>query len=57
MISNLNKCQEQINNVNVTFHPIVNPKNFSTANMMKQYCEIIIRDEWINKHHYTSSSI
>lgn len=57
MISNLNKCQEQINNVNVTFHPIVNPKKFSTANMMKQYCEIIIRDEWINNHHYTSSSI
>ena len=57
MITNINQCQKQINNVNVTFHPIINPNKFKSADIMKQYCEVIIRDEWINRHHYTSSSI
>lgn len=57
LMKNVHECQKQINNVNVTFHPLVNSKNFTSAKHMKQYCEIVIRDEWINKHHYTTSSI
>lgn len=57
LMRNIYECQKQINNVNVTFHPIINPNKFKSAKHMKQYCEIIIRDEWINKHHYTTSSI
>lgn len=56
-LKNAYKCQKQLNDVHVTFHPIIKPSNFKDARHMKQYCEIIIRDEWINQHHYTESSI
>ena len=57
LFRNIKKCQKQINNVDVTFHPIVNPKNFKDHLHMKRYCEVLITDEWINQHHYKTSSI
>ena len=57
MMRNVRECQKQINNVHITFHPIVNPTKFKTADNMRKYCEIIIIDEWINQHHYTKTSI
>ena len=54
---NIHQCQKnKINNVNVTFHPIINPKKFKDHLNMKKYCEIVITDEWINQHNYKNSS-
>ena len=39
------------NPVNITFHPVVNPRDFKNANHLKDYVKLIITDEWINQTH------
>ncbi len=55
ILKNIKKCQKQINNVNVTFHPLINHERFQDHLHMKKYCEILIKDEWINQHNYKKS--
>lgn len=57
LFRNINQCQKQINNVNITFHPVINPDKFNDHLHMKKYCEVLITDEWINQHHYKRSSL
>jgi len=56
MIANSEKCQKfKVNNVNVTFHPILYASKFENAEHLSNYARFIITDEWINQHHYQTN--
>ena len=53
MIENSKKCQSyKVNNVNVTFHPVLTPSKFDDAEHLLNYTKYLITDDWINQHHY-----
>jgi hypothetical protein len=53
MLENAEKCQSiKVNDVNVTFHPILYSSQFESAEHLSNYARFIITDEWINEHHY-----
>ena len=53
MVENAIKCRSiDINNVNITFHPILIPSKFDNAIHLSNYARFLITDEWINSHHY-----
>ena len=53
ILKNIKKCEENGNNeVNVTFHPIVNTSKFDNAQHLMEYVKFIITDEFVNQHNY-----
>ena len=56
MILNAERCQKfKVNNVNVTFHPILYASKFENAEHLSNYARFIMTDEWINEHHYLTN--
>ena len=53
ILKNIRKCEENGNNeVNVTFHPIINTSKFDNADHLMKYVKFIITDEFVNQHNY-----
>ena len=53
ILTNVKKCEENGNNeVNVTFHPIINTGKFDNAEHLMEYVKFIITDEFVNQHNY-----
>lgn len=53
ILKNVKKCEEnKVNEVNVTFHPIINPNKFDNAEHLMNYSRFIITDEFLNQHNY-----
>ena len=53
IISNVNKCEKNdLNEVNVTFHPIINSGKFDNADHLMNYVKFVITDEFLNQHNY-----
>jgi len=53
IFKNTKKCEENdINEVNVTFHPIINTSKFDNAEHLMNYVKFIITDEFLNQHNY-----
>ena len=53
MFKNAKKCGENdVNEVNVTFHPIINTSKFDNAEHLMNYVKFIMTDEFINQHNY-----
>ena len=53
IFKNAKKCGENdINEVNVTFHPIINTSKFDNAEHLMNYVKFIITDEFLNQHNY-----
>lgn len=53
IFKNAKKCGENdINEVNVTFHPIINTSKFDNAEHLMNYVKFIITDEFIYQHNY-----
>jgi 1-acyl-sn-glycerol-3-phosphate acyltransferase len=53
ILKNVRKCEENgINEVNVTFHPIINTSKFDNAEHLMNYVKFVITDEFVNQHNY-----
>lgn len=53
MLENAIKCKSiDVNNVNITFHPILISSKFENASHLSNYARFLITEEWIDDHHY-----
>lgn len=53
IIKNVKKCEDNgLNEVNVTFHPIINTSKFDNAEHLMNYVKFVITDEFVNQHNY-----
>ncbi len=53
ILSNAKRCEKNgLNEVNVTFHPIINPNKFDNAEHLMNYTKFVITDEFLNQHNY-----
>lgn len=57
MIANAEQCQKiKENNINITFHPLLDSSKFESAEHLLNYTKFVITDEWIHQHHYLTNS-
>lgn len=53
IVDNVIECKRNnVNNVNITFHPLIYPDKFNNHNHLMNYVKYIMTEEWIKQHHY-----
>lgn len=53
ILKNITRCENNdVNEVNVTFHPIINTGKFDNAEHLMNYVKFVITDEFLNQHNY-----
>lgn len=58
ILENARQCQRiNQNDINITFHPLINPSNFENSEELLKYSKAIMYDEWVNQHNYDKEKL